>query len=158
MTMPSAPDWYYTKPDNVKRRTGAGGVVARLADDKVLIALIRDHGDHEYVLPKGGVEHGETLEQAAVREIEEEAGFNELKLLGELGSCERLAGKKSVWQTTHYFLFLTTQTAGTPTDHRNWQVDWFEIHNLPPMYWREQERLIRDNLDLIKRLVRGTEG
>jgi len=58
MTMPSAPDWYYTKPDNVKRRTGAGGVVARLADDKVLIALIRDHGDHEYVLPKGGVEHG----------------------------------------------------------------------------------------------------
>lgn len=153
--MATAPDWYYRKPDNVKRRTGAGGVVARRDQGKALIALIRDRGDHEFVLPKGGVEDGETLEQAAVREIEEEAGFRDLKLLGELGVGERLGGKKAVWQKTHYFLFLTDETEGKPTDRRDWEVAWFDLQKLPQLYWREQEQLIVNNLDRILRLVCG---
>src|SRR5258706_14599599 len=112
--MATAPGWYVQKPRNAKLRTGAGGVVARLVNDKVLIALIRDRGDREYVLPKGGVESGETLEEAAAREIKEEAGFARLKLLTELGIAQRLAGKRNVWQTTHYFLFLTDQVQRKP--------------------------------------------
>jgi 8-oxo-dGTP pyrophosphatase MutT (NUDIX family) len=150
--MPSR-DRYYTKPANVKHRTGAGGVVARRDGSKILVALIRDRGDHEYVLPKGGVEYGETLEQAAAREIREEAGFARLKLLGELGHGERLAGKKNVWQKTHYFLFLTDELEGKPTDRRDWEVAWFDLDKLPPMYWREQEKLITDNREKIARLV-----
>src|SRR4051794_5066982 len=123
--MGTAPGWYYKKPENVKHRVGAGGVVARVEKGKVLIALIRDRGDYEYVLPKGGVEYGETLEEAAMREIEEEAGFRELTLLGELGVGERLGGKKAVWQKTHYFLFLTEEVEGRPTDRRDWEVSWF---------------------------------
>src|SRR4051794_14769465 len=155
--MATAPDWYYQKPANAKLRTGAGGVVARVDGEDVLIALIRDRGDHEYVLPKGGVEYGETLEQAAAREIEEEAGFRKLKLLGELGYGERLAGKKSIWQKTHYFLFVTEEIEGKPTDRRDWEVGWFDLEKLPAMYWREQERLIVDNREKIARLV-GRDG
>jgi bis(5'-nucleosidyl)-tetraphosphatase len=151
--MATAPDWYYQKPANVKLRTGAGGVVARMDNGQVLIALIRDRGDHEYVLPKGGVEPGETLEQAAAREIREEAGFRKLQLLGELGVGERLAGKRSVWQTTHYFLFMTDEIEGKPTDRREWEVKWFDLDHLPEFYWREQERLVRDNRDKIRCLV-----
>jgi 8-oxo-dGTP pyrophosphatase MutT (NUDIX family) len=153
--MPS-PAHFYRKPDNVKHRTGAGGVVARLEANKILIALIRDRGDHEYVLPKGGVEYGESLEQAAAREIEEEAGFRALKLLGELGVAERLGGKKNVWQKTHYFLFLTEETKGKPTDRRDWEVNWFDLNALPPIYWREQEKLIVDNRENIADLVTRT--
>jgi 8-oxo-dGTP pyrophosphatase MutT (NUDIX family) len=153
--MASAPDRYYEKPPNAKRRTGAGGVVARLDNDKVFIALIRDRGDHEYVLPKGGIEPGETLEEAAVREIHEEAGFERLTLLAELGVGQRLAGKRNVWQKTHYFLFLTDQVLGKPTDRRDWEVKWFEPHKLPKIYWREQEQLVLDNLDRIIKLVRS---
>src|SRR3954451_10542950 len=153
--MATAPDWYYQKPANAKLRTGAGGVVARVEDRDVLIALIRDRGDHEYVLPKGGVEAGETLEQAATREIKEEAGLRKLTLLTELGIGERLAGKRNVWQKTHYFLFLTDQIKGQPTDRRDWEVNWFDPHRLPAMYWQEQERLIVAQRDRIVELVRS---
>ena len=151
--MATAPDWYYQKPSNAKLRSGAGGVVARLDNDKVLIALIRDRGDHEYVLPKGGVEPGETLEQAAAREIREEAGFRKLQLLDELGIGERLAGKRNVWQKTHYFLFVTDEVEGKPTDRRDWEVKWFDLDHLPEFYWREQQRLVRNNREKIVRLV-----
>src|SRR4051812_10507692 len=151
--MATAPDWYYQKPANAKLRTGAGGIVARIEKDDVLIALIRDRGDHEYVLPKGGVEAGETLQHAAEREIHEEAGFRKLQLLGELGTGQRLAGKRNVWQTTHYFLFITDEIEGRPTDRRDWEVKWFDLHHLPELYWREQARLVRDNLKKITRLV-----
>jgi 8-oxo-dGTP pyrophosphatase MutT (NUDIX family) len=153
--MQSAPDWYYKKPDNVKHRTGAGGVVARVDGSKVLIALIRDRGDHEYVLPKGGVEYGETLEQAATREIKEEAGFRKLTLLAPLGIGERLAGRKAIWQKTHYFLFRTEETSGVPTDRRDWEVSWFDVNHLPDMYWPEQRRVIDENREKIITLVTG---
>ncbi|HEY7118371.1 MAG TPA: NUDIX hydrolase [Tepidisphaeraceae bacterium] len=155
--MATAPDWYYKKPFNVKHRTGAGGVVARREGDRILIALIRDRGDHEYVLPKGGVEYGESLEEAAAREIHEEAGFRKLKLLGELGTGERLGGKKSVWQKTHYFLFLTRETEGKPTDRRDWEVHWHELDKLPALYWQEQERLIQTNRERIIDLIRRAQ-
>ena len=151
--MPSAPDWYYRKPENVKHRTGAGGVVARREGDRILIALIRDQGDHEYVLPKGGVEYGESLEQAAAREIREEAGFKNLRLLAELGVGERMGGKKAVWQKTHYFLFLTEETKGRPTDNRDWEVHWHDLDKLPDLYWPEQQRLITTNREKIIDLV-----
>src|SRR5258706_6964496 len=155
--MATAPNWYYQKPPNAKLRTGAGGVVARLDNGQVLIALIRDRGDHEYVLPKGGVEPGETLEEAAAREIREEAGFRKLQLLDELGVAERLAGKRTVWQKTHYFLFITEEVEGKPTDRRDWEMKWFDLDHLPEFYWQEQQRLVRDNREKIIRLVNAAK-
>jgi len=148
-----APDHYYQKPANPRLRTGAGGVVARIEADEVRIALIRDRGTHEYVLPKGGVEKGETLEQAAAREIAEEAGLTRLTLLTTLGSAARLTGKQTTWQTTHYFLFLTDQIKGKPTDRRDWELDWFDLARLPELYWREQRAILLDNLAKIRKAV-----
>lgn len=130
--------------------------MARLHDEEVLVALIRRPGQLEYALPKGGVEKGETLEEAAMREIAEEAGFTKLKLLGELGTGERLTGRKTAWQTTHYFLFLTGEIEGKPTDRHNWQVQWFELHQLPRIYWPEQEKIILDRREWILEMVRAS--
>ncbi len=149
-----APDLFYHRPANIRLRTGAGGVVARIDDrGKVWVALIRDRGDHAYVLPKGGVEKGETLEEAAMREIAEEAGFSKLDCLCELGIGERLSGRLTTWQKTHYFLFLTTQIRGRPTDRRDWEVDWFDLNALPEIYWREQGEILKSNRARIRRLV-----
>jgi 8-oxo-dGTP pyrophosphatase MutT (NUDIX family) len=153
-------DSYYIKPRRVRTRLGAGGVVARLDPDadNVLIALIRNRPDQAYVLPKGGVDRGETLEGAARREIEEEAGFIRLHCLGELGLGERLNNRRTRWQTTHYFLFITDQKTARPTEHTDWEVAWFPIDRLPEMYWREQRKLIEDNRERIVRLIKHSPG
>jgi ADP-ribose pyrophosphatase YjhB (NUDIX family) len=43
-----------------------------VADNQVL--LVRQHGHDHWVLPGGGVERGETLREAAIREAREETG------------------------------------------------------------------------------------
>ncbi len=54
----------------------AGGLV-RNSDDKILFIYRLEKWD----LPKGKVEVGETTELAAVREVEEECGINQLKII-----------------------------------------------------------------------------
>ena len=56
---------WYQRPPNVPDRTSAGDVVARLADDgRVMVALTREPEWPQFILPKGGVEKGENLEEA----------------------------------------------------------------------------------------------
>jgi 8-oxo-dGTP pyrophosphatase MutT (NUDIX family) len=68
------------------RATSAGGVVC---DDRVdgrrwvlLIARRNAAGKPQWTLPKGGIEAGETVEQAALREVREETGHG--AVLGDL--------------------------------------------------------------------------
>jgi 8-oxo-dGTP pyrophosphatase MutT (NUDIX family) len=64
----------------------AGGVVTRPTIDgdvEVLVVHRPKHGD--WSLPKGKLEHGESFEHAAVREVEEETGVR-CTLGPELGS------------------------------------------------------------------------
>ena len=77
---------WYTRPPGVSDRTSAGGVVARIEDGQIYVALVGELGLTERVLPKGGVEPGESLEETARREIEEEAGLSSLELISKTGS------------------------------------------------------------------------
>ncbi len=61
----------------------AGGVVVDSTGDEILL-LIRPSRD-EVRLPKGHVEPGETLRTAAVREVTEETGYDDLEIVAELG-------------------------------------------------------------------------
>jgi 8-oxo-dGTP diphosphatase len=54
----------------------AGGLVLWVAPTSVLqIAIVHRPGEGDWSLPKGKLESGETLEQCALREVEEETGF-----------------------------------------------------------------------------------
>jgi hypothetical protein len=68
---------------------------------------------------------------------------------------ERLNGRRTTWQTTHYLLFVSDQVDATPAEreHRDWEVAWFGLDRLPAMYWREQKQLIEDNRKKIAGLV-----
>lgn len=137
---------WYIKPERARVETSAGGVVVCKNGTRILVGLTRENDYPDFVLPKGHLEKGESAEEAAIREIQEEAGLDSLKLICNLGTKERMNGEKEYWKITHYFLFTTTYVT-------NNQVNWFPIDQLPEMFFPEQKQLIEENREKIKNLV-----
>ncbi len=82
----------------------SGGVLTNAEGTHVLL-LIRPERD-EVRLPKGHVEPEEAVADAALREVVEEAGYDDIEIVANLG--EQLVafplGDKVVRRTEHYFL------------------------------------------------------
>ena len=90
------------------------------------------------------------MEEAARREIEEEVGVSDLRLVELLGVLERLDYDKQEWKTTHYFLFTTEQVDAMPTDvEQHDQMRWFPLDDLPELFWPEQMALLEESRDRI---------
>ncbi len=71
------------------------------ADKKV--ALLHVSKKHFHKLPGGGVEAGESVEEALRREVSEEIGC-EIQNIRELGIVEEFRGKFSLHQLSHCFI------------------------------------------------------
>lgn len=84
--------------------TASGGVLTNAEGTHVLL-LIRPERD-EVRLPKGHVEPEETLANAALREVAEETGYDDIEIIADLG--EQLVAfpldGKAVRRIEHYFL------------------------------------------------------
>lgn len=65
----------------------AGGVVLRRIDGEIHVLVIRDPYQN-WGLPKGHLEDGEDSRDAALREVREETGLDELMLGPELGTID----------------------------------------------------------------------
>jgi len=61
-----------------------GGAVYRIKDGKHQIALVLDIFDH-WTFPKGKIERGEKLEEATLREIREETGLKNIRIIKKIG-------------------------------------------------------------------------
>jgi len=146
--------WYIKPKDtDFPVSVSAGGVVIREEKGVIKIALLKTNEFKDYSLPKGTYEKGETVEQTAIREIQEETGLQNIKLIRKLGVKERYSYKKTVWKTTHYFLFITKDISGVQNlqpDEGNLQLEWFDINKLPLIFWPEQTELIEENREKIK--------
>ncbi|MFH1146008.1 MAG: transcription antitermination factor NusB [bacterium] len=94
-------------------QTSAGGVVFRIDGNKAFVALIQD-GIKRWTFPKGHVEDGENLEVAAKREIEEELGLKDLKIIDQVGDIILTVnepGKDPARKRVYYFA-MTTEDKG----------------------------------------------
>lgn len=158
--IPPADDSWYTRIEDLPERISAGGVVLRLERGALLVALVRERNENleelsGYVLPKGGVEEGESVEEGAIREIEEEAGLTELACLGPLVVLERLSERKNYWSINHYFLYLTDQITGEIKDaEHHFDFQWFPLDDLPEMFWRDEKSLLqKQRQDLYARVI-----
>ena len=70
-----------------KLQISAGGVAFRKQDGNVEVALISVGEANRWQLPKGLVDRGESTEEAALREVREEAGV-ETEMIGRIDRLE----------------------------------------------------------------------
>lgn len=103
------------------------GVVPLTADGQVI--LVRQYRyvfgeDQRWEIPTGGVKPGETLEQAAQRELMEEAGVRAARL--HLVS-EYYTSKSICDETAHIYIGKDLETASLPPD----DTEFFEIRPFP---------------------------
>ncbi|HYV16662.1 MAG TPA: NUDIX hydrolase [Conexibacter sp.] len=95
----------------------AGGVVVRDRETIVIVPTRRGaQGQRVLGLPKGHVDPGETPEQAAAREVREEAGV-EVDLIGRLGDVRYFyqRGGRRIFKRVVFFLFA--YRGGSLDDH-----------------------------------------
>ena len=98
-----------------QRETSAGGVVYRLQDGSALFLLIKDSYQN-WGFPKGHLETGERAEDAALREVREETGIDDLALRGRIETIDwyfRFRGQL-IHKVCHFYLMETNQATTNP--------------------------------------------
>lgn len=111
-----------------------------------MIARLNRAGRVEWCLPKGHLEDGETPEDAAVREIEEETGIRG-RVVGSLGTIDYWfsAEGRRVHKLVHHYLLEaiggTLSTEGDP-DQEAIDVAWVPLTELAATLAFPNERKI----------------
>jgi len=123
------------KPKKYQPKLSAGGVVFNKKGE-VLIREPRNHfGGAHWTWPKGTVDPGETAEEAAVREVEEETGYK-AKILTKLAS---LKGTTSI---TTYYLMQVIGRSGRH-DRETEQIKWVHPADAIDFLERSKSRTVR---------------
>jgi 8-oxo-dGTP pyrophosphatase MutT (NUDIX family) len=106
-----------------RREVSAGGLIwRRRGDGSISVVLVRPAGRSTWVLPKGHLEEGETVAQAAMREAREESGLTvgAIEPLGEISYVYSSRERSSPALTRifkHVHFFLMEHTGGDPSAH-----------------------------------------
>src|SRR4051812_18281111 len=123
------------KPEQAEVKA-AGGVVWRRAGEMIAIAIAHRPRYDDWSLPKGKLEPGESWEEAALREVEEETGVR-----GELG--EYLGETSYSGKVVRWWL-MTTADEGGPSNEVD-AVRWVAIDEAAAVlsYARDRELVSR---------------
>jgi len=138
---------------STSKKIGVGFGVMILRDGKVLLGQRHEdpekadselHGEGTWTMPGGKLDFGESFEEAAIREVEEETGLKispkDLKLISLTNDivtdahfvtigflCEKVTGKPEVME---------------PDEITKW--DWFVLDKLPKPIYSPSEKVIEN--------------
>ena len=120
----------------------AGGII--INNKKQVVVVNQNHDS--WSLPKGHIDPGESNLEAAKREIYEETGIKNVKLIKPLGNYGRyrigLDGKndKSEYKTIYIFLFYSNQTTLKPIDPINPEAIWVDFKKVTDILTHPEDK------------------
>ncbi len=117
----------------MKREHSAGGVVVREHDGRHEVVVVSPR-EGVVALPKGHPEAGESLEQAATREVREETGVV-AEPVGELGEVRYwyTARGERVLKSVTFFLFEYRSGDVEDHDHEVESAEWVALESAPSL-------------------------
>lgn len=121
-----------------KKSTISGGVVVNEYDEVIVVS----QGRNSWSLPKGHIENNETELEAAIREIYEESGVKNLKLVKLLGFYERcsLDDESGKLKRRTFFLFKTLKQDLRPIDPENPEALWVHKDKVSEMLTHPKDK------------------
>jgi len=139
-------------PDRRRRlrtvdETSAGGLVVDHASQAAVIGRLDRRGRLLWSLPKGHIENGETAEQAAVREIEEETGITG-RVIAPLGTIDFwfVAEGRRIHKTVHHYLLIAEGGELSDADIEVVEVAWVPLEELAERLAYDDERRLVDQV------------
>jgi len=126
--------------------TSAGGLVIDESSDQPVGAVIGRHdrrGRLLWSLPKGHIEPGESVEQAAVREVAEETGITG-RIVGRLGTIDFwfMADGRRVHKTVHHYLLRAEGGELSDADVEVAAVAWVPLDEIATRLAYDDERAL----------------
>lgn len=109
------------------QQTAAGFVLWRMEHGKRLYLLLQHIAGH-WSFAKGRTESGESLEQAARRELQEETGITDITIIGQLPEPTIYVTKDydgSVVEKTLYLFAAQTNESIVTLSHEHAAYGWF---------------------------------
>jgi 8-oxo-dGTP pyrophosphatase MutT (NUDIX family) len=140
-----------------KRQISAGGVAYRRRNGKIEVALISVGKDSRWQLPKGLIDNGEKPEEAAQREVREEAGI-ETTLDALIDKIEYwyFAAEKGSRVRYHKFVYfyLLKYVKGDVRnhDHEVNQARWYEIEEaVEVLAFDSEKKVVEKAMEMLGR-------
>lgn len=143
-----------SRAGRVVRLVSAGGVVYRHGNKGVEVVLCGLHSPLRWSLPKGTPNQGETLEQTALREVQEETGL-QVEIEAPLGAIQywfvRPDDGARCHKTVHFFLMRATRGCTEGHDPEFDVVRWFPAQEaLRVMTYANEAQMVEKALALLE--------
>ena len=134
--------------------TSAGGVVFRPGENGREVLICGRSAENLWALPKGTPEPGETLEEAALREVREETGV-EVENEGLVDDIRYWFSRPQegvrYHKTVRHFLFRPIGGDPSLHDHEFDEVRWAPVQEaLKLLTYQNEARILRRALELVQ--------